>query len=108
MTTISDSTSWRGPDSARTERRKPKPLGYPAQFVFSIKDYNEDNKGGRRRVEDYGKTWDMLLRKAGLPDFENLGHAQEVNQSNYRGEDDDQALAVKRRLRKIRAKYAPR
>lgn len=116
---------------ARMDGRKAKPVGYPAQFVFSIKDYNPDNQGGRRRVEDYGKTWTMLLRKAGLPDFgpnklhphdfrryknkqdeykgksvrersETLGHSQEVNQSSYRGEDDDQILALKAKINQLR------
>jgi len=35
---------------------------------------------------------------------ENLGHAQEVNQSNYRGEDDDQILAVKAKINQLRFK----
>lgn len=117
--------------AARNEGRRPQAIGYPAKFVFSVKDYNPGNLGGRRRVEDYGKTWDMLLKKAGLPHFgpnklhphdfrrfknkqdeyrgksvrersENLGHAQEVNQSNYRGEDDDQILAIKAKINQLR------
>lgn len=116
---------------ARAEGRRPKPVGYPAKFIFSIKDFNSENLGGRRKVEDYGKTWNTLLKAAGLLDFgpgklhphdfrryknkqdeyrgksvkeraENLGHAQEVNQSNYRGEDDDQVLALKAKINQLR------
>lgn len=116
---------------ARAEGRKIEPIGYPAQFIFTIKDHNPKNYGGRRRVEDYGKTWDMLLKFAGLPDFgpnklhphdfrrfknkqdeyrgksirersENLGHAPEVNQSNYRGEDDPKILAIKAKISQLR------
>ncbi|PIU01002.1 MAG: hypothetical protein COT74_00385 [Bdellovibrionales bacterium CG10_big_fil_rev_8_21_14_0_10_45_34] len=116
---------------ARFEGRKVEPVGYSAQFVFTIKDFNKGNEGGRRRVEDYGKTWDMLLRKAGLPDYgpsklhphdfrrfknkqdeyrgktveeraKQLGHAVAVNQTSYRGEDDDQILAIKAQINQIR------
>jgi hypothetical protein len=69
-----------------------------------------------------------LLKAAGLPDFgpnklhphdfrrykgkslkeraETLGHGQEVNQSSYRGEDDDQVLAVKASISKLRSEIA--
>jgi len=116
---------------ARSRGVKIQPLGYPAQFVFSAKDYNSQTADGRRRVESYRKTWNMLLRKASLPDFgpnklhphdfrrsknkldeyrgkrlkeraENFGHAPKVNQSNYRGEDDAQILAIKAKINHLR------
>ncbi len=42
---------------------------YPANFVFLTKDFGRYNTNGFRRVDSIRRTWNSLLKSAGLPNF---------------------------------------
>ncbi|MBL6988673.1 MAG: tyrosine-type recombinase/integrase [Bacteriovoracaceae bacterium] len=99
-----------------------------ANFVFAVRDYNEQNPGGWRRVDNIKKTWKSLLKAAGLPHSgpdcfvrhdlrrtwnveakqfrglndemrsQQLGNSVNVNNSNYAGQVDSEILKLRAKL----------